>query len=72
MSPRVVKIVVRIVAKTAEKTVAKTAAKIVTRIAGKTALSTIAAARAMPITIDRTTKAARGTDSVATSKIANS
>ena len=72
MSPRVVKIV----AKTTEKTVAKTAAKIVMWIAGKiaakTALSTIAAARATPITIDRTTKAAPGTDSVATSKIANS
>lgn len=55
----VVKIAARIVAKTAEKT-------------GATTASTIAAAPAMPITIDRTTKAAPGTDSVATSKIANS
>ncbi len=55
--------------------VVKIAARIVTRIVGKTAVrtaSTIAAAQAMPITIDRTTKAAPGTDSVATSKIANS
>jgi len=54
MSPRVVKIA------------ARTAEKIAVRIA----MSTIAATRATPITIDRTTKAAQGTDSVATSKIA--
>ena len=63
----------QIVVKTAARTAGKIVGKIVVRTAGrigaKTA-STIAAARATPTMIDRTTKVAPGTDSVATSKIA--
>jgi len=62
MNPRAVKIAARIAM--------LSVTRIVGKIAARTATSTIAAARATPITIDRTTKAARGTDSVATSKIA--
>jgi hypothetical protein len=61
MNPRAVKTAARI----AEKTVARTVGK----IAARTARTTVAA-RATPITIDRTTNRAPGTDSVATSKIA--
>ena len=63
MSPRAGRI--------AEKTDVKTVAKIAGKIVARTA-STIAAVRATRIANDRTLQTVPGTDSMATSKIANS